>query len=318
MADDLGDEWWTQGDNLGVSEVEEDTQSLTEEQPIKSISKKRKGDKQIQEEDTQPLTEEQSNKSTSKKRKGEKKIQDGTKKKKKTVKKECFITEERSEEKGDKESNKNKKRRKKKKTITDVLTSSEPAPGSPADLMSLLKNHFSLTRSVIEQEDLTLKDSCFLSSNDLTHSLSSYLKEVCPKWAKIQKQHTQTQSVVFLIVCGSALRTIDLIKQLIAFKGQAKVLKLFAKHIKVDDQIKALSKGVTHIAVGTPGRIAALLEKEGLTVQGLRYLVLDWNYRDQKLRRMVDIPEVKEDFLKMMDRGLIQSCREGQFKIGLF
>jgi len=31
---------------------------------------------------------------------------------------------------------------------------------------------------------------------------------------------------------------------------------------------------------------------EGLTVQGLRYLVLDWNYRDQKLRRMVDIPEV--------------------------
>lgn len=74
--------------------------------------------------------------------------------------------------------------------------------------MSLLKNHFSLTRSVIEQEDLTLKgelinaclcllsfesaywmrrlilfvvfsvsDSCFLSCNDLTHSLSSYLKE---------------------------------------------------------------------------------------------------------------------------------------------
>lgn len=38
------------------------------------------------EEDTQPLTEEQSNKSISKKRKGEKNIQDGTKKKKKTVK----------------------------------------------------------------------------------------------------------------------------------------------------------------------------------------------------------------------------------------
>lgn len=46
-----------------------------------------------------------------------------------------------------------------------------------------------------------------------------------------------------------------------AFKGQAKVLKLFAKHIKVDDQIKSLSKGVTHIAVGTPGRICALIEK---------------------------------------------------------
>ncbi|XP_051761420.1 protein CMSS1 [Ctenopharyngodon idella] len=293
MADDLGDEWWAQEDNSGVSEVEEDTEPLTEEQPIKSTSKKRKGEKQIQD-------------STKKK------------KRKKTVKKECFITQERSEEKGDKESNKSKKRRKKKKTITDVLMSAEPAPGTPADLMSLLKNHYSQTRSVIEQEELTLNDSCFLSSNDLTHSLSSYLKEVCPKWAKIQKQHTQTRSVVLLIVCGSALRAIDVIKQLMAFKGQAKVLKLFAKHIKVDDQIKSLSKGVTHIAAGTPGRICALLEKEGLTVQGLKYLVLDWNYRDQKLRRMVDIPEVKGDLLKMMDCGLIQSCREGTFKIGLF
>lgn len=121
----------------------------------------------------------------------------------------------------------------------------------------------------------------------LTHFILTHFISVCPKWAKIQKQHTQTQSVVLLIVCGSALRTIDLIKwvsvvlfwiiqfvfpsvrlflslllrHLIAFKGQAKVLKLFAKHIKVDDQIKSLSKGVTHIAVGTPGRIATLLEK---------------------------------------------------------
>uniref|UniRef100_A0A9J8B5D8 Uncharacterized protein n=1 Tax=Cyprinus carpio carpio TaxID=630221 RepID=A0A9J8B5D8_CYPCA len=68
------------------------------------------------------------------------------------------------------------KTRKKKKTITDVLTSSEPVPGSPADLLSLLKSHHSQTRSVTEQEELTLS--------------------VCLKWAKIQKQHTQTRSVV--------------------------------------------------------------------------------------------------------------------------
>ncbi|XP_052004628.1 protein CMSS1 [Xyrauchen texanus] len=294
MADDLGDEWWTQGDNSGVYDVEEETQPSTEEQHIKPTSKKRKGEKQIQD--------------NSKKKK----------RRRKTVQKECFVTQERSEEKSDKESNKTKKRRKKKKTITDVLASSEPVPGSPDELMSLLKSHYSQTRSVIEQEELTLQDSCFLGSNDLTHSLSSYLKEVCPKWAKIQKQHSQTQSVVLLIVCGSALRTIDLIKQLVAFKGQAKVLKLFAKHIKVDKQIKLLSKGVTHIAVGTPGRISALLEKDGLTVRGLQYLVLDWNYRDQKHRKMADIPEVKEDLLKMMDLGVIQSCREGTVKIGLF
>lgn len=43
-----------------------------------------------------------------------------------------------------------------KKTITDVLATSEPAPGSPADLRSLMQSHFSVTRSVIEQEELNL------------------------------------------------------------------------------------------------------------------------------------------------------------------
>ncbi|KAK2904968.1 hypothetical protein QQF64_033149 [Cirrhinus molitorella] len=288
MADDLGDEWWVHGDNSGVSEAEEDTE-------------------------TQP------NESKSKKRKGEKEIQDNTKikKRKKTVQKECFITQKRSEESGDKESNKNKKRRK-KKTITDVLTSSEPVAGTPADLISLLRSHFSQTHSVIEQDEMVLNESCFLYCNDLTHSLSSYLKEVCPKWAKIQKQHTQTQSVMLLIVCGSALRSIDLIKQLTVFKGDAKVMKLFGKHMKVEEQKKLLSKVAIHIAVGTPGRICCLLENEGLTTQGLKYLILDWNYRDVKQRRMMDMAEVKADFIKMMNQGLLQSCKEGTFKIGLF
>lgn len=42
--------------------------------------------------------------------------------------------------------------------------------------------------------------------------LFSFYSQVCPKWAKVQKQHTVKSSVVLLIVCSSALRTIDLIK----------------------------------------------------------------------------------------------------------
>lgn len=81
-------------------------------------------------------------------------------------------------------------------------------------------------------------------------------------------------------------------RQLTAFKGEAKAIKLFAKHIKVsemafkmcvcvvcnkqnthfgvcllsvqvEEQVKLLQKGVTHIGVGTPGRINALIEKGG-------------------------------------------------------
>ncbi|KAG7270267.1 hypothetical protein CRUP_031969 [Coryphaenoides rupestris] len=51
----------------------------------------------------------------------------------------------------------------------------------------------------------------------------------------------------------------------------------------VEEQVKLLQKGVTHIGVGTPGRLQALIERdEGLTLQSLSYLVLDWNWRDQK------------------------------------
>lgn len=31
---------------------------------------------------------------------------------------------------------------------------------------------------------------------------------------------------------------------------------------------------------------------DGLSLKALKYVVLDWNWRDQKLRRMVDVPEV--------------------------
>uniref|UniRef100_A0A3B4XCN6 Cms1 ribosomal small subunit homolog n=1 Tax=Seriola lalandi dorsalis TaxID=1841481 RepID=A0A3B4XCN6_SERLL len=180
-------------------------------------------------------------------------------KKKKSEQTECVTAQKKETE--DEKSTKPKKKRKKKKTITEVLATSEPKPGCPADLQNLVTQYFSDKRSVIEQEELKLQDSCFLSSNDLTHSLSSYLKQVCPKWAKIQKQHTGKSSVVLLIVCSSALRAIELIKQLTTFKGEAKAVKLFAKHIKIEEQVKLLQKGVTHIGVGTPGRISALIEK---------------------------------------------------------
>lgn len=298
----MGEEWWEKVDNSDGSGGEEERGKEKEEKKPTLEQAPSQGKKE---------------KKTGKKRKSETtETLDKPKKKKKTAQKECFVAEEKKE--GEGESKKPKKRRKKKKTITDVLATSEPKAGCPADLQNMVLEYFSDKRSVIEMEELKLPDSCFLSSNDMTHSLSSYLKEICPKWAKVQKQHTEKSAVVLLIVCSSALRTIELIKQMTAFKGEAKVLKLFAKHIKVEEQVKLLQKSITHIGVGTPGRLHALIQKEGLNVQGLRFLVLDWNWRDQKQRRMMDVPEVKSDMLKLLDAGIINGCREGRVKVGLF
>ncbi|XP_070978658.1 protein CMSS1-like [Oncorhynchus clarkii lewisi] len=169
--------------------------------------------------------------------------------------------------------------------------------------------------------------SCFLTSNDLTHSLSSYLKEMCPKRAEVQTQHTENSSVILFIVCNSTLRLIKrnnshllLLKQLTTFEREAKVLKLFVKHINVEEQLKL---EVTYIGEGTPGRLKALLGKgKGLSLvlalPALCFLLLDWNWRDQKLRMMVDIPDVQTDLLKLLDTDILKGCREGKVQLGLF
>ncbi|XP_062982965.1 protein CMSS1 isoform X2 [Elgaria multicarinata webbii] len=230
---------------------------------------------------------------------------------------ECILPAEREEPK-DKKEPEVKPKRKRKKKISDFLAKSSPKPGTPADLQKLLNEHFGAKRSVIELEELKLPDACFLPANDLTHSFSSYLKEICPKWAKLRKNHTEKSSVVMLIICSSALRCLELIKSMTAFKGDGKIIKLFAKHIKIQEQVKMLEKGVVHVGVGTPGRIKALIEQDGLCLTPLKYLVLDWNWRDQKLRRLVDIPEIRKETIELLELGLIRLCRESSVKLGLF
>ncbi|XP_032534457.1 protein CMSS1 isoform X7 [Chiroxiphia lanceolata] len=234
-------------------------------------------------------------------------------KKKRKQPTECFLSQ--PEEK--QETTVKAKRRKKKK-ISDILQKTASKPGVPADLQNLLSQHFGENRSVIEIEELKLSDSCFLPSNDLTHSFSSYLKEICPKWAKLRRNHKEKKSVVMLVICSSALRSLELIKSMTAFKGDCRVLKLFAKHIKIKEQMNMLEKGVFHIGVGTPGRVKALVEQDGLCLNSTKYMILDWNWRDQKLRRMMDIPEIKKETIDLLEMSIIKLCREGSVKLGLF
>lgn len=227
---------------------------------------------------------------------------------------ECFLTQA----KEPKTEDSRKSRKWKKKKISDILAKSEPKPGTPEDLQKLIKGHYSSSRSVIELEELHLPDSCFLKYNDLTHSLSSYLKEICPKWVKLRKTHNEKKSVLMLILCSSAVRALELIRSLTAFKGDAKVMKLFAKHIKVQEQVKLLEKRAIHLGVGTPGRIKELVKQDGLNLNPLKFLVFDWNWRDQKLRRMMDIPEIRKEVFELLDMGVFSLCKSDSLKLGLF
>ncbi|KAM8976170.1 protein CMSS1 isoform 1-T1 [Pelodytes ibericus] len=291
MADDLGNEWWEEptGDAGESSDVADDVKS--EKNIEDGSTKKRKKD-------------------VPEKLPSKKKQKQG---------KECILKEaEIAKESEKKEDPPAKSKRRKKKTITDVLATSAPKAGTPEDLQSLLLEHFGNTRSVIELEELKLPDSGYAKANDLSHTLSSYLNLICPKWSKLSKKHKEKKSLLLLVVCSSAHRALELIKLINAFKGDAKIMKLFAKHIKIQDQIKWLGKNIIHLGVGTPGRIKALIEQDGLSLESLKYLVLDWNWRDQKLRRMMDIPEVKKETLELLEGGILSASKEGSLKLGLF
>ncbi|NXC67891.1 CMS1 protein, partial [Anhinga anhinga] len=197
------------------------------------------------------------------------------------------------------------------KKISDILEKSAPKPGVPADLQNLLSQHFGENRSVIEREELKLSVPSLCV-------YTGFFIAVCPKWAKLRKNHKEKKSVVMLVICSSALRSLELIKSMTAFKGDCRVLKLFAKHIKIKEQINMLEKGVFHIGVGTPGRVKALVEQDGLCLNSTKYIILDWNWRDQKLRRMMDIPEIKKETIDLLEMCIIKLCREGSVKLGLF
>ncbi|XP_023414810.1 protein CMSS1 isoform X1 [Loxodonta africana] len=280
MADDLGDEWWEKQPAGAASS------------PEASDGEEGRGDTEMMQQETAPTP------APSKKTKQPK---------------ECFLIKpkETKEEA-------TKTRRRKKKKITDVLAKSEPKPGTPEDLQKLMKDYYSSNRSVIELEELNLPDSCFLKANDLTHSLSSYLKEICPKWVKLQKNHSEKKSVLLLIVCSSAIRALELMRSMTAFKGDSKVMKLFAKHIKIQEQVKLLEKRVVHLGVGTPGRIKELVKQGALDLNPLKFLVFDWNWRDQKLRRLMDIPEIRKEVFELLEMEVLSLCKSESLKLGLF
>jgi protein CMS1 len=63
-----------------------------------------------------------------------------------------------------------------------------------------------------------------------------------------------------IIITHSAIRATDLVRALKEFDKTAKIAKLFAKHLKVEEQARFLAERRIHFAVGTPHRIKELMD----------------------------------------------------------
>ncbi|KAG0272076.1 hypothetical protein BGZ95_012178, partial [Linnemannia exigua] len=116
---------------------------------------------------------------------------------------------------------------------------------------------------------------------------------------------------VVLIISASGIRAVEVIRALPLFAEAAKVGKLFAKHLKVSEQVYFLENTCTHICVGTPNRVDKLIADGVLDLSRLELVLID-AHMDIKKRTILDIQEIRVDLFKML--GL--EALEDKFKAG--
>jgi hypothetical protein len=131
----------------------------------------------------------------------------------------------------------------------------------------------------------------------------------------------QTKKVVsaspfMIILCASALRCVHLQKDIASCidllkNGKLKWMHGFGKHRKLLEQAKLLAKQNVKLIFATPQRLVQLIDMtpadslEPLQLNCLEHVVIDYSNRDVKQKRLVDIPEMKSELLKLFINYLI-------------
>ncbi|CAJ2631184.1 protein CMS1 [Trifolium pratense] len=119
-----------------------------------------------------------------------------------------------------------------------------------------------------------------------------------------------------LIISYSALRSIHLLKGFRSITKQCSAVKLFSKHIKLEEQISLLKNRV-NIASGTPSRIKKLIDIEALGLSRLKVLLLDV-HPDVKGYSLFTLPQVRDEFWDLFKNYFYQPMIKGDLRICLY
>ncbi|KAI8816673.1 U3-containing 90S pre-ribosomal complex subunit-domain containing protein [Fimicolochytrium jonesii] len=152
-------------------------------------------------------------------------------------------------------------------------------------------------RKVLEEEGIPLKDCRKFEKTGDEHFaefIRDYLFAKSAAKLFTQDPKIAVGSPAVIVLSASAIRAVN-VARLMRKVGECKVAKLFAKHLKLKDQVDALSKDRFPIAVGTPNRVLKLIEDGALKLDDLKYVIADSTFKDQKQRGIFDVPELKMD-----------------------
>ena len=152
---------------------------------------------------------------------------------------------------------------------------------------------------------------------DLNTLLIEFLSTYLSNWELEKDKLSENGAPLLLFISSSAVRALELARDAREALGQnCTVAKLFAKHMKIDQQKKFLSSHICHIATGTPQRLLQIIESYNFLKSTLKLVVLDWQRKDAKQRRLIDISENKEplsNFLRQHVIPLVLTCQTKLF-----
>ncbi|KAI3746746.1 hypothetical protein L6452_09185 [Arctium lappa] len=179
--------------------------------------------------------------------------------------------------------------------------------------------------SSLELESFT--DACILKLSESlpqdVSNLSEHMKaSFGPSWKEVlcKKQlpgkNSEPGSPALLTISLSALRSLELLRSLKPFTRDCHAAKLFAKHLKIEDQVSSLRNHV-NVACGTPSRIKKLIDMEALGLSRLAVVVLDM-HTDVKGFSLFSIPQIRDEFWELYTTHFHQRLLDGSLRICLY
>ncbi|XP_058093499.1 uncharacterized protein LOC131239687 [Magnolia sinica] len=171
------------------------------------------------------------------------------------------------------------------------------------------------------------KDTCIVDlSQDLTQDASNLSKHLKATFGMSWKETLYEGQVLegkvvagspsVLVISTSALRSLELLRGLRSLTRECRAVKLFAKHMKVEDQVSLL-KGRVNIASGTPSRIKKLIDMDALGLSRLAVVVLDM-HTDAKGYSLFTLPQVSGEFWDLHRSYFHQLLLEGNLRLCLY
>ncbi|KAL8486936.1 hypothetical protein ACS0TY_023578 [Phlomoides rotata] len=144
---------------------------------------------------------------------------------------------------------------------------------------------------------------------------SSWKKVLCEK--HILEGQVDPGNPALLVISSSALRSLDLLRELRSLTKDCHAAKLFSKHMKIEEQQVSILKNRVNIASGTPSRIKKLIDIEALGLSRLAVIVFDM-HTDVKGYSLFTLPQVRDEFWDLYRTYFHQPLLQGKLRLCLY